>query len=107
MIIIEVLLQFKSKPGDTTAAFLHAKLEENEKVFVNMPKVFEQYEKRGNPRVLRLKKNLYGIRQSPRVFCKYLPYKLIAIGILQYNIYTCLFIGDKVICIVYVDDLIF
>ena len=26
---------------------------------------------------------------------------------LQYNIDTCLFIGDKVICIVYVDNLIF
>ena len=33
--------------------------------------------------------------------------KLIANRILQYNLYPCLFIGDKVICIVYVDNLIF
>ena len=30
-IVLEILLEFKSKHGDITAAFLHAKLEENEK----------------------------------------------------------------------------
>ena len=40
-------------------------------------------------------------------FLKYLTHKLIANGMLQSNPDTCLFIGVKVICIVYVDDLIF
>ena len=48
MIFLEILLQFKSKQGDITAAFLHTKLEEKDKVFVNISKGFEQYDKRGN-----------------------------------------------------------
>ena len=72
-----------------------------------MPKGFEQYDKHGKRRVLRLKKNLYGIFQSPRYFCKYLTNILIASGMLQSKLDTCLFIGVKVICIVYFDDSIF
>ena len=66
--ILEILLQLKSDQGDITAEFLHEKLEENKKVFIDMPKIFEQYDKRGNWRVLRLKKTLYGIFQIPRYF---------------------------------------
>ena len=34
LLILEMLLNLKSKQGDVTAAFLHADLDENEKVFV-------------------------------------------------------------------------
>ena len=54
-----------------------------------------------------LNKTLYVIFQSPRYFWKYLTHKLISIRMLQYNLDPCLFIGDKVVCIVYVDELIF
>ena len=40
MFVLEILLQFKSKQGYITAVFLCSELEENEKVFVKMPKVF-------------------------------------------------------------------
>ena len=72
-----------------------------------MPKIFDQYDKRGSQRVLRLKKTIYVLRCIPRYVWKYLTHKLIASGMLQSNLDTFLFIGDKVICIVYVDDLIF
>ena len=107
ILIIEILLQLKSKQGDITAAFIHEKLEENEKVFVEIPKYFYQYDKWGKKRVLSLKKTLYGLCQRPRYFCKYLTQKLITSGMIQSNLDPFLFIGDKVICIVYVDDLIF
>ena len=107
VIIIEVLLQLKSNKGDITAAFIHTKLEENEKVFFEMLKVFEKCDKRGKRRLQRLKKNLYGLRQSPRYFWKYLTQKLTASRMIQSNLDPCLFIGDKVICIVYIDGLIF
>ena len=68
MLNIEILLQLKSNQGDITAVFIHEKPEENEKLFVNMPKVFEQYDKRGEQTVLRLKKKLYRLCQSPRDF---------------------------------------
>ena len=37
MLILEILLDLKSKQGDVTAAFLHSELDENEKVYVEMP----------------------------------------------------------------------
>jgi hypothetical protein len=63
MLILEVLLGLKSKQGDVTAAFLHGELGEDEKVYVEMPLGFR---KKG--KVLKLKKTLYGLRQSPRAF---------------------------------------
>ena len=63
MLILEVLLGLKSKQGDVTAAFLHAKLEDNERVYVEMPQGFKKPGK-----VLSLKSTLYGLRQSPRAF---------------------------------------
>ena len=42
-IIIEILLQLKSKQGDITAAFLYAKIKDKEQVFVKISKGFEQY----------------------------------------------------------------
>ena len=75
MLILEILLQFKSKQGDITAAFIHAKLEENEKVSVNMPKGLEQYDKRGKQRLLSFNNNLYVIHQILICFGKYLTKK--------------------------------
>ena len=72
-----------------------------------MPKIIYQYDKSGSQRVLRLKKTLYVLCRIPRYVWKYLTHKLIAGGMLQYNLDPFFFIGDKVICIVYVDDLIF
>ena len=50
---------------------------------------------------------LYRIYQSPRAFRKYFTQKLISGVIYQNNLCPCLFVGDKAICIVYVDDSIF
>ena len=63
MLILEVLLGLKSKQGDVTAAFLHAKLDEGKKVYIEMPRGFRQEGK-----CLSLKRTLYGLRQSPRAF---------------------------------------
>lgn len=107
MLVLEVLLGLKSKQGDVTCAFLHADLDENEKVYVEMPQGFKQRGKNGNYKVLKLKKTLYGLRQSPREFWKYITKKLAACGLTQSKLDPCLFIGEKVICVCYVDDLIF
>ena len=59
MIILEILLQLKSKQGDVMAAFVHGKLEDHETVHNEMPLGFRQKGK-----VLKSKKTLYGLRQS-------------------------------------------
>ena len=107
MLMLECMLGLVSKQGDVTCAFLHAHLPENEKVYIEMPRGFKQYDKNGKPKVLSLRRTLYGLRQSPRAFWQYLSEKLEKAGLLQSKLDPCLFIGPKVICIVYVDDVLF
>ena len=102
MLILEVLLGLKSKQGDVTAAFLHGKLEKGEKVYIEMPRGFKQ-----DGKVLSLNSTLYGLKQSPRAFWKYLVEKMEAAGLAQSKFDPCLFVGDKVIAIWYVDDGLF
>jgi hypothetical protein len=64
-----------------------------------MPRGFSQPGK-----VLKLKKSLYGLKQAPRNFFQHLKSKLEKIGFQSSESDACLFISDKVICIVYVDD---
>ncbi len=47
MLILENILGLKSKQADVTAAFLHATLGEDEKVYVEMPLVFKQHGSNG------------------------------------------------------------
>ena len=76
MLILECLLGLVSKQGDVTCAFLHAHLEPGEEVYLDMPRGFQQYGKRGQKKVLKLKCCIYGIKQSPRAFWKYMVEKL-------------------------------
>jgi hypothetical protein len=56
-------------------------------------------------KVLKLKKSLCGLKQSPHNFFYYLKSKLEAIGFEQaLDIDPYLFISDKVICLVDIDD---
>ena len=102
MLILEVLLDLKSKQRDVTAEFLHADIPPDEEVYVAIPRGFE---KKG--KVLKLKKTLYGLRQSPRALWKYMVEKMEACGMKQSELDPCLFVGEKVISICYVDDLLF
>ncbi len=68
---------------------------------------FNTKSKNGKRQVLKLNKTLYGLRQSPRAFWKYITEKLESCGLKQSKFDPCLFIIPDVICIVYVDDLIF
>ena len=107
MLILECVLGLVSKQGDVTCAFLHAILPDDECVYIEMPHGFKQFDKHGRPRVLKLKRALYGLRQSPRAFWLHLTEKLEICGLKQSKLDPCLFFGNKVICIVYVDDLLF
>ena len=107
MLILENLLELKSKQGNVTAAFLHAELDKDEKVYIEMPTGFAQYDAKGVKRVLSLRRTIYGLRQSPRAFWKFMTQRMEACGLRQSTFDPCLFVGDKVIAIMYVDDIIF
>jgi hypothetical protein len=74
MFILEILLNLKSKQGDVDVlcAFLHGELKPGKNVYIEMPLGFFQYAKDGTRKVLKLNKTLYGLRQSPRAFWKYI-----------------------------------
>ena len=112
MLILSLVLNLATRQVDYTAAFLHAPIDEDPDiehmsaeerrrsgVFMEMPKGFSEPGK-----VLKLKKSLYGLKQAPRNFFQHLKGKLEKIGFVSSVSDPCLFISDKVICIVYVDD---
>ena len=95
-------MNLNSKKGDVTAAFLHAELEPEEKVYVKMALGFRQKGK-----VLCLKKTLHGLRQSPRMFWKYLTNSMKACGMEASGFDPCMFIGERVVAVAFVDDILF
>ena len=62
---------------------------------------------RKDGKVLKLNKTLYGLKQSPRTFWKYLTKAMQDSGMQVSKLDPCLFVGKDVICICYVDDLLF
>ena len=96
-LILECLLDFKFKQGDVNCAFLHTHLHHKQNIFVHMPQGFTQYDKGGKAKVLKLKRCLYGLKNSPRTFWKFVVEKLEVCGLEQSKLDTCLFIGDTVI----------
>ena len=102
MLILESLLKLKSKQGDVTAAFLHADVGKDETIYVKMPLGF-----RKNGKVLKLNKTLYGHWQSSRMFWKYLSKAMNDVGVKTLQFDPCMFVGDRVIAVAFVDDLLF
>jgi Reverse transcriptase (RNA-dependent DNA polymerase) len=113
MLILSLVLGLATRQVDYTAAFLqHAHIDEDPNlefmgmeerkrsgVFVEMPKGFAEPGK-----VLKLKKSMYGLKQASRNFFQHLKGKLEKIGFQSSEADPCLFISERVICIVYVDD---
>ena len=113
LLILSVILDLATLQVDYTVAFVHAPIdlppgydkmspEEKARVgtFVEMPRGFT---KKG--KVLRLNKSLYGLPQSPRNFFLHLKSQLESIGFeSKHDVDPCLFVSDKVICLVYCDD---
>ena len=103
MMILAANKQLCSAQADITAAFVHAPLDDGNDIYVHQPRGFEIP---GNY-VLKLNRSVYGIKQAPRNFFKYLKKHLRRQGLHQSDYDPCLFIGSKVIAIVYVDDILF
>ncbi|CAJ1956067.1 unnamed protein product [Cylindrotheca closterium] len=102
LLILSLILGLKTKQVDYTAAFIHAPIGDKE-VFCEMPRGFAK-EGKG----LKLKKSLYGLKQSPFNFFIFIKGKLKNAGFeSQVEVDPCLFISDKVICIIYVNDTLF
>jgi hypothetical protein len=72
--ILAVKLNLISVQCDITGAFIHGHIPTTETIYVHQPHGFH----RGNGNeVLRLKRTLYGLKQSPRYFFQYIMERLI------------------------------
>ena len=99
LLVLSQKLRLSTAQLDYTAAFPQSVL--NEDVYVEMPRGFRE-----NGYVLKLKKSLYGLRQSPRNFFAHLSGQLTQLGFVPSSADPCLFIKKGCICITYVDDIL-
>ena len=107
LIAIAVQLGLKLHQMDITAAFLNGDLKED--VYLSSPEGLEVNGSRGKV-FCKLKKSLYGLRQSPRCWNSTLDAKLREMGFRQTPSDPCMYItsseGKPLILAVYVDDII-
>lgn len=90
---------------DVTTAFLHGLLKED--VYMKQPDGF--VEKGKENLVCKLKRSLYGLKQSPRCWNEALDGKLCEMGFKQTSADPCLYVrssGGPIYVAVYVDDLV-
>ena len=103
IMLLATKMELHSAQADITAAFVHADLKQGEDIYVHQPAGFN----RGKNKVLKLKKTVYGLKQAPRYFFKYLTEHLERQGLRQSYKDPCLFIGNTIVAVVYVDDILF
>jgi hypothetical protein len=93
LLTLLLVLGLATRQVDYTAAFLHATIDKD--VNVEMPRSFAEPGK-----ALKLKKLFCGLKQTPRNFFQHLKGKLERIVFISSSSAPCLFISEKVICIV-------
>jgi hypothetical protein len=118
LLTMSLMLCPATKQVDYTVAFTHApidkppnyddltNLEKDERcgVYLELPRGFADNKPE---RVLKLKKALYELHQSPRNVFLFLKGNLEAVGLTQSEADPCMSVNHKVTCLVYVDDTLF
>ena len=107
LLILSVFFKLSSAQVYYTAALRQAPIIND--IYIALPKGLKHLKKIELPtsfkenHVIKLNWFLYGIRNSPRNFFKHLNTELEQCKFVQCPHHPCLFIGLKVICVVYVD----
>ena len=100
LMVLGTQMGLKTWSADVSCAFLHSDIDSE--VYVDMPRGFTKPGK-----CLKLRRSLYGLRQSPRLFWKYLTAAMESSGLKQSTLDPCLFMGPSVVAVCYVDDILF
>eukprot|EP00957_Ditylum_brightwellii_P199932 15241194-Ditylum_brightwellii.AAC.1 len=107
LLLLSQLKGYRSWQVDDVQAFPQAPLEDNE-VFMEIPAGFYYKDSDStNGYVLRLKKNLYVLKQVSYNWSELLKAGLLKQDFKQSLVDLCLYIKNNIICAVYVDDTIF
>ena len=108
LLTISIYQKLHSKQVDFSNAFVQAKLKPNEHIYVDVPKGYEFTDGKENETyVLKLERSLYGLVQAPLYWGNHLKDALEKHGLKQSASDPCMYIGDGVICLTYVDDCLF
>ena len=99
LLVLSVQLGLCTAQLDYLAAFPQANLKEE--VYVEMPRGYKE-----PGYVYKLKKSLYGLRQSPKNFFDHISEQLQSLGFTPSDSDQCLFIRDDCVCVTYVDDIL-
>ena len=105
LIALAVQNELKLHQMDITTAFLNGELKEE--VYMKQPEGF--ISKGQEHLVCRLKRSIYGLKQSPRCWNRTLDEELKKLGFVQSANDPCIYVateGEKLVIAVYVDDLI-
>jgi hypothetical protein len=115
VLVLSALLSLKSRQVDYTQAFPQAPLEDD--VFMRIPQGWyydptskQLLPKSNDPRsfdkehFIRLKRNLYGVKQAARNWYHHLRQGLLGRGFVQSKIDPCLFIRKDCLIVLYTDD---
>ena len=95
-----------SAQADITAAFVHAYLKPTSEIYGRQPAGHIRRGPNGEELVLKLKRAVYGLRQSSRYFFHHLKTVLGAQGLKLSAEDPCLFVGPTLVILIYVDDLL-
>ena len=101
--ILAIKLKLISIQCDITAAFVHGRVPPTKTIYVHQPRGF--YCRKGDE-VLRLKRTLYGLKQSSCYFFQYLTERLVKRGLTASALDPCLFLSKSLIVVIYVDDIL-
>ena len=102
LLILSLVNHWDVVSADISSAFLQAPIPEGELVLVKPPPELEQ-----DPDVLwKLRKALYGLKTSPKLWQQHLSDKLQALGLTKNKADPCIFQADKLLVMTYVDDLL-
>ena len=108
MLAIAAKLGYEVLMLDVQTAFLNADIEEE--VYVKTAPGYETYGKSGVPFVMKLKKSLYGLRQSPKNWFGTMDDHLSNIGFCSFKSDPCVYVfEDKIgtaILTLYMDDIL-
>ena len=89
-----------TRSADVSVAFLNAKIEKGQEVYVRPPKG------RDVGSIWKLKKSLYGLRTAPSAWNKHLDQLLTGLGWTRSRIDPGMYYCDKSVLIVHVDDIL-
>ena len=109
VLALACILDLELDNMDVETAYLQSDLEE--KVYVKQPIGYEQYGSNGEELVCRLRKSLYGLKQSGRNWHKKIDGWFRGYGFHPSSADPCLYVkfgssGEMLVIVLYVDDLI-